>query len=53
MELSKFYVSCVGNLCVTERRDPKPPKVYKIVGVSIQSDGKAGGKPMFRLKEIK
>lgn len=49
MELSNFYISCVGNLCLTEAQDKKPPKVYKVKGMRETMCGK----PIFTLTEIK
>jgi hypothetical protein len=49
MELSKFYVSCVGNLCLTDPQKGKPPKLYKVKGMRETMCGK----PIFTLTEIK
>jgi len=46
-ELSKYYVSCVGNLCVTFPRMRMSPLVFIIVGVLM-----FGSKPEFSSRLI-
>ena len=34
MELSDYYVSCTGQLCLTVTQYPFPPIVFIVIGVS-------------------